>query len=381
MSSFLFHVLLLLLSSAQSLFRPSQHRSVGLGLGNWFADLFRDPDEAVASASSTPAVDKRYEFDDLATESAQTPSYLLSAVLSGLNILPPESALRNLRSQRGRRVQYASYRSVELAFTPSLCRQPSPFESSAEANVSRLVESFSLRTNADVLEQGTLRVFKFQLTDVDVAAVGEDIAAHVRGRGQGISVSNSGGYHSEVDVFANGGHARLTSLCASAVEHAEERDCSLGGGSSRRRLMQDASQCEAWVNVNTHGAWNSLHTHTGSTWSGVYYSKVPADEVTRPGGRGNLLIKPSPHHTELKAPLSKEEQRRLNVQPSVTSGQTLSCCDSIEIQPRPGMLLVFPAHLQHAVLPLFVRPQYRGSEAAERVSLAFNFACSAENPA
>ena len=333
--------------------------------------MFQDPDEAAASASPTLA-DKSYVFDDLAAENAQTPSYLLSAVLSGLNILPPESTLRSLRSQRGRRVQYASYRSLELVFTPS--PQPCPFASSAEANVSRLVESFSLRSNADVLEQGTLRVFKFQLTDADAAVVDEGIAAHTSCRGQGIFVSNSGGYHSGVDVFADGSHALLARLCESAVKHAEERDCSFGDGASPRRRMQGSAQCEAWVNVNTHGAWNSLHTHTGSTWSGIYYSKVPSDDVTRPGGRGNLLLKPSPHLTELKTPLSKEEQRRLNVQPDVTSGQTLSCCDSIELQPKRGMLLVFPAYLQHAVLPLFVRPRFRGSEAAERVSLAFNFA-------
>jgi Putative 2OG-Fe(II) oxygenase len=337
-----------------------------LGLGNWLMGLFQDPDEAAASASPTLA-DKSYVFDDLAAENVRTPSYLLSAVLSGLNILPPESTLRSLRSQRGRRVQYASYRSLELVFTPSL--QPGPFESS-----SRLVESVSLRSNADVLEQGTLRVFKFQLTDADAAVVDEGIAAHTGGRGQGISVSNSGGYHSEVDVFADGSHALLARLCESAVKHAEERDCSFGAGVSRRRRMQDSAQCEAWVNVNTHGAWNSLHTHSGSTWSGIYYSKVPSDDVTRPGGRGNLLLKPSPHLTEVKTPLSKEEQRRLNAQPDVTSGQTLSCCDSIELQPKRGMLLVFPAYLQHAVLPLFVRPQFRRSEAAERVSLAFNFA-------
>jgi hypothetical protein len=82
-------------------------------------------------------------------------------------------------------------------------------------------------------------------------------------------------------------------------------------------------------------------------------------------------VKPSPHLSECK-PLTAVERRRLNISNVVSSGQTLSCCDSIEVRPSRGLLLVFPSYLQHAVLPLFVKPVYRGSEAGERVSLAFN---------
>lgn len=58
-----------------------------------------EPDVAVPS--------KSFLFDDLLNQAElpSTPEYLISAILSGLNILPKETELMK-GSQRGRRVQY-----------------------------------------------------------------------------------------------------------------------------------------------------------------------------------------------------------------------------------------------------------------------------------
>ena len=52
---------------------------------------------------------------------------------------------------------------------------------------------------------------------------------------------------------------------------------------------------------------------------------------------------------------------------------TLSCCDYIEYEPEDGTMIIMPSYLQHAVLPLYIEKQDRGTVNGLRISMAFNF--------
>ena len=333
-------------------------------LHNWLRDLFEGEDRVVDE-------DKRYVFDESITSSASSvPTYLFSALLSGLNVLPPEVSLKK-GSQSGRRVQYLSYREIPLNWE-ALVDSHVQFASMTRSTIHRLVESVSLRTNEDILQQGTLRLYRFELNGEDALKVNEEMLAQANSRIQrgddGIKVSNAGGYHSITDCFESGANARFARLCEAAVDIAEADDSTFGG---KRRLLQKSENSEAWLNVNSHGCWNSLHTHTGSSWSGVYWAKVPSNDVS---SGGDLLLKPSPHITETKT-LSEIETLRLMIQDEIRNcALGPGCCDYINVKPVVSSLLLFPSYLQHAVVPLFVSEQHRASSAGERVSFAFNFA-------
>ena len=349
----------------------------GSRLGGWLSDLLKLDPEPSAAASTTE--DKSFVFDGAVAADANsksTPEYLLSALLAGLNILPPEEKLRR-GSQRGRRVQYESYSRQALNWAAFQHDRQEEFSSSSSASVNRLIESQSLSSNEDVLQQGTLRVYKFQLTDVDATEVNREILAQLgsfkASNDEGMKVSNAGGYHSLTNCFQDGANARLAGLCDAAAAHVEGAESLFGGhgdGNNNKRELQSSQESEAWVNCNSHGHWNSLHTHTGAAWSGIYYCKVPTPTVVSSVFyHGNLLIKPSPHTTE-KSSLSALESRRLNLRPMPMA--QVQRCDYAEIAPVAGMLLLIPSYLQHAVLPLSILPRFRGTECSERVSLAFN---------
>lgn len=379
-------ILILLFSfpvlSLPFMFQAGRTHSSTTRLYNWLQDIFN---QRPHSNSYSPHKKEKKRGDRIfvfneednyskqtSTCTASTPSYVLSAFLSGLNTLPTEKSLQG-GSQMGRRVQYKSYRKISLNW--EVFQDTPDFIYSQSAPIDRFMESFSLSSNTDIFEQGTLRVYKFRLKEGDVKDINKDILHRVKGMmesgEEGIDVSNSGGFHSETNLFSGGENAQLASLCKLAVTQAEDHDRLHGKG--RKRVLQQIDEAEAWLNVNTHGCWNSLHTHFGSAWSGIYYVQVPTDEVSSKPYCGKLLVKPSPHLSEIR-PLTNEETRRLGVQTEITSGQTLTCCDFIEIKPQEGTMIIFPSFLQHAVLPLYIQSQYRGSEQGKRVSVAFNFA-------
>jgi len=110
------------------------------------------------------------------------------------------------------------------------------------------------------------------------------------------------------------------------------------------RSPQPASwMLSAWANVNRYGDFNQMHTHPGATWSGVYYvddgGSDPTAEAT-----AIRLSDPNPARTNLFFP-------------------ELSASD-ILFKPEPGLMLLFPSYVPHAVLP------HRGDR--PRISIAFN---------
>ncbi|MGV7211528.1 TIGR02466 family protein [Oxalobacteraceae bacterium A2-2] len=113
-----------------------------------------------------------------------------------------------------------------------------------------------------------------------------------------------------------------------------------------------AWRVNAWVNVNPPGASNALHGHPGAYWSAVYY----ADDGGAGPDDGGALVFQDPRGV---LPAMHDPLLRFRVEGCLSAGGIES------IRPQPGMLVLFPAWLLHAVDP-FHGPR-------PRVSVAFNF--------
>ena len=349
---------------------------------------------------------------------------VLSHVLSGLK----ELNVNNDGYIRNNQVEYRYYRQllpnwVEVSnesidkSLQSILQEQYPFKSIYVSKLFRAIESLD-----DVYSDGklgTFRVYKMKLKDecfarLNSELVEDSLRQQLIDKNNGMKVSNAGGYHSITDYFnttcneegeiltqsSSNIRSQLAAIAFLAVSMAEADDFAssrranaadknLIDPQNRLRRLQSAAESEAWININRHGHWNRLHTHEGAAWSGIYYLQCPPIEsaaVLEGGGEeeeacarscgGRLLIKPSPHISEVRNyDLTKLELARLNsiALNADDSRHFSSCCDYLEIEPEEGMLIIMPGWLQHAVLPLQIRPEFRASNTGTRISIAFNF--------
>ena len=100
-----------------------------------------------------------------------------------------------------------------------------------------------------------------------------------------------------------------------------------------------------WANVNRSGDSNMLHTHPGCDWSVVYYVATgnPTDDNPMSG------------RIELRDPRPAAVFANM---PGFKSGQPML------IKPQAGMMLIFPAWIEHQVHP------FTGN--GDRISVAIN---------
>jgi uncharacterized protein (TIGR02466 family) len=89
-------------------------------------------------------------------------------------------------------------------------------------------------------------------------------------------------------------------------------------------------------------SFNSAHNRPGSTWSGVYYVDTGAPT--------------SLHHSQLQL-IAPERRGASTFMPYLLP-------DTLCINPKAGMMVLFPSYLTHAVLP------HQGRR--PRVSIALN---------
>ena len=169
-------------------------------------------------------------------------------------------------------------------------------------------------------------------------ALRETVLAH-EAASLSIAKSNLGGWHSETGQLEFCGEAgqRLLNYAAALASEATTRV--LTG------FQQESSEfrwtVEAWANVNRSGAFNKMHVHPGSTWSGTYY--VDTGDAGDPDNAAALHLwdpYPARSSTFLRVP------------------------DSIYIKPKPGLMVLFPSYVPHMVFP------HRGE--GPRISIAFN---------
>ncbi len=160
-------------------------------------------------------------------------------------------------------------------------------------------------------------------------------------RDPGKALTNYGGWHSETGMlqFCGSAGERLIRHMHEMVEEATGR------------LYAEFAQApqaarwifSAWANINRRGDFNQMHTHPGATWSGVYY--VDHGE-TNPDADGTAiqLSDPCPPRTNIFFP-------------------ELSA-SNILFKPEPGLMILFPSYVPHAV------PPHQGDR--PRISIAFN---------
>ncbi len=98
-----------------------------------------------------------------------------------------------------------------------------------------------------------------------------------------------------------------------------------------------------WANVNAPGGTHRLHSHPNNFLSGVYYLQVQAgaDTINFHDPRAQTAI----------------------IRPPVTT-LTAYTTDQVVVRVVPGVLLLFPAWLQHSVDP--------NTSAENRISVSFN---------
>jgi uncharacterized protein (TIGR02466 family) len=156
----------------------------------------------------------------------------------------------------------------------------------------------------------------------------------------GIKVSNENGWHSLRDFFQRE-EAPFKALAAhvtAALTQAAKQQVPAFD------LATHDIEGEGWVNVNGKGAFNTPHNHVGYHWSGCYYVHVPAASSKSSG----VIEFLDPRGTtgmpaDLKAP---------------------AFAPKFQVRPKSGLLLIFPAYLQHWVYP--------NQDDDDRVSIAFN---------
>lgn len=139
----------------------------------------------------------------------------------------------------------------------------------------------------------------------------------------GIARSNLGGWQSAPDFFEweRPSVRALQRHVAQAVNVATVR---VTAGCK----LEYHFDLRGWAAVNRNGHYNTTHVHPGATWSGIYYVD-PGDEVA--GGPNGLL--------ELVHPVAASA---MTFFPSLLPSARV-------VQPKAGMLILFPSYLQHHV--------------------------------
>ena len=138
----------------------------------------------------------------------------------------------------------------------------------------------------------------------------QEMEAHARRGGDAggdDSASNVGGFHGERDLFERHATQRssLPTLIGGAVQQAAQAEATALG-----RAPIPTTPDEAWFNVLRAGGYNKLHTHPGSTYSGVMYvSAGSAAGTSRFAGRLALV----PHANAVASP---PDHQRVHLKPT-----------------------------------------------------------------
>jgi uncharacterized protein (TIGR02466 family) len=157
----------------------------------------------------------------------------------------------------------------------------------------------------------------------------------------GIKRSNEGGWHSKPDLLlweAECARQLKDRLAAFALDLTRMTTASQGAHKIN-------FQMEAWANVSRRGNYNSIHDHSGSNWSGVYYVSGGNSEGDDPSNGRLELVDP------------RAGVNMLRLERGIFDGRYL-------IEPMPGLMVMFPSWLKHMVHP------FQGS--GERISISFN---------
>ena len=154
--------------------------------------------------------------------------------------------------------------------------------------------------------------------------------------GQSQQFSNIGGWHSKNTLehettgeqpkttILNKLHISIKEVMREIVIHNQYR--------SNIKIEYDGM----WANVNRYKDFNVSHVHPQCDWSGVYYVKTPED--------CGLLSFTDPRKISM---LRRDELYQNAETTTIPPDHT----GYISIVPKEGELIIFPAYLEHQVLP------------------------------
>jgi uncharacterized protein (TIGR02466 family) len=155
----------------------------------------------------------------------------------------------------------------------------------------------------------------------------------------GVQISNEGGWHSDYLLLDNL-DSELQPLFDEIQLRIKHLQISLDFKESLNHEIVDA-----WININKNRDFNNTHKHIGSTFSGIYYVKVPENsgviEFTNPMSElpyviGDWMIK---EYNFFNSKIWK-------------------------VTPEEGKLMIWPSWLLH-----YVKPNLSNDS---RISIAFN---------
>ncbi len=168
-----------------------------------------------------------------------------------------------------------------------------------------------------------------------------------RAKSASMRASNAGGWHSARDLLAWGG-VRAAEIAEMARAVASHMTRDRAGEPVRAEWV-----FTGWANVNGPGDSNFCHYHPGAFWSGTYYVDDGGALGDAEAGGGFEMLDPRGPAPAMLAP---------SLAYAGEGGNAAGMTETIE--PRPGLLVLFPSWLQHQVRA------YRGS--GLRISVAFN---------
>lgn len=162
----------------------------------------------------------------------------------------------------------------------------------------------------------------------------KDFAYHRKKNDVGRTISNYGGYQSS-DIIS-GDHPEVDNLIQTL--NTEANWCAKQVGIGEVEIYN------VWININPPGAYNHLHNHIGSVFSGVYY--VDAGDM-----QGNIQFERS-DGGEYHIPEFVEKETYY------TSTRATYAC-------KTNALYIFPGWLKHSV---------QGNQShSDRISISFNY--------
>ena len=196
--------------------------------------------------------------------------------------------------------------------------------------------------NDVLLTYGTLLLQRQLDAMLPLNAALTDYALKLRATEPGAVKSNTGGWHSDGNIFARNEPliGQLSQHLQAAIQHV-----SLLARQVTAPRVDFQASLYGWINVNGPGDYNNPHCHPGNTWSGVYYIRTGSEVPDRPmSGRIEFI----------------DPRTRCEVGPNMGLGHA----GIMRVAPEDGMLLIFPSYLEHYVHPYF--------GPGERITLAFN---------
>lgn len=181
----------------------------------------------------------------------------------------------------------------------------------------------------------------------DTADINDQLLALVLERemqSPSVGRSNIGGWHSGEDLFEWPGPAiaKFREFVAEGISEISQF-CLDGQLEKPVDIQMDGG---AWANLCRNGSYNKIHNHPDCTWSGVYYVTLGDTDPDAPPEAGKIeFLDPRMGATDI-------------------SPDGATAFPKMVIDPKPGMMVIFPCWLYHYVNPF----QGRG----ERLSIAFN---------